>query len=740
MASHTKSKRRRATPQTTDFDSDISTSYYHPSNSHKKHTMPSANMASHSSAGHADAQQDQIQEDLDPSNQQQNPAPNLKRTTSTLNLAVLKRHHPTVTSILSTAPYAAVYAFSPDSSTWEKIGVEGTMFVVQLESSTSLNGDTTNSETDADNDEEEHYAVIVLNRKSLANFRIDLAREDYVEITDEYVIVQGKPQVFTQENDEQQDSNGQGHDQQPAAPSQEQELAIYGLWIFTEPPPSSTSETRNIMARLIHECAVRAEKSRARVAEGRRKKQEEKQSAQLGEKLRAAGLEHYEQGQRARMQEVQRLQGLMRQHDGVPHPEPWKHPVNEAGPPPPMDASPWRHPGDGHWQIHQSNGQYSMQPHTAQQWHHQHLHQAQGPQPGGPPPPFSQQIPQNLLSHSQRASPTREGVHSGVYSSPSKYPPAQPHHQQPQQQPQLQPTSQNLSRANINSPAVPPGFGSMYSAPQPGSGGPYGQHPQHGQMNSQYQRGDPHPQQPQQANTSPQHQQGYPHPQHLQHLQHGHTPSEHQQGQTPSQHQQDQTPSQHQQGFSQPQHGHANFHHQQQYPHPQHGPTLSRGQQGYPHPQHDLIPSRTQQQQQHQPRHPQPQGHAPSQPQPQLSHQFPHQPHHIVPNIHFPSHPPQHQQPQPQPQSYHQAPDIPGLGVPSPPGGHAHLQPQPQTQPSPGRQTQVQMHGGAGNEGENAGTKGNSDNAGIGSDVLGNLFDRARMQWGSRSAWAQRKR
>ncbi len=36
-------------------------------------------------------------------------------------------------------------------------------------------------------------------------------------------------------------------------------LIIYGLWIFAEPPPSSTAEMRTINARVIQDCAARAE-------------------------------------------------------------------------------------------------------------------------------------------------------------------------------------------------------------------------------------------------------------------------------------------------------------------------------------------------------------------------------------------------------------------------------------------------------------------------------------------------
>lgn len=146
------------------------------------------------------------------------PPPPPTRTNAELNLSVLRRHDPAIASILSIAPYAVVYIFSPASEQWEKSGIEGTLFVCQLSA----------SELGV-----ERYSVVVLNRRSMDNFRVELLDGSNVEITEDYVILQyndddGSPQV-------------------------------YGIWIFSEPAPSSTANSRSINAQIIQECAIQAE-------------------------------------------------------------------------------------------------------------------------------------------------------------------------------------------------------------------------------------------------------------------------------------------------------------------------------------------------------------------------------------------------------------------------------------------------------------------------------------------------
>ncbi|OCK87112.1 PH domain-like protein, partial [Cenococcum geophilum 1.58] len=154
-------------------------------------------------------------------------APNLDilppppRSNTELNLSVIQRHNPSVRSILSIAPYAVVYLFSPAAQAWEKCGIEGTLFVCQL----------TQSSIGAD-----RYAVTILNRRGLDSFTTELLSGDDVENTEEYVILQVGAEDGTPQ--------------------------IYGLWIFSEPPPSSTANTRTINAQIIQDCAIQAEMSR----------------------------------------------------------------------------------------------------------------------------------------------------------------------------------------------------------------------------------------------------------------------------------------------------------------------------------------------------------------------------------------------------------------------------------------------------------------------------------------------
>ncbi|KAA6412308.1 MAG: hypothetical protein FRX48_04460 [Lasallia pustulata] len=149
------------------------------------------------------------------------PPPPPTRTNAELNLSVLRRHDLAIASILSIAPYAVVYLFSPPSQQWEKSGIEGTLFVCQL--SPSKLG-------------VERYSVLVLNRRGLDNFRVELVDGSDVDITEDYVILQS--------ND---------NDRNPQ---------VYGLWIFSEPPPSSTANSRAINAQIIRECAIQAETTR----------------------------------------------------------------------------------------------------------------------------------------------------------------------------------------------------------------------------------------------------------------------------------------------------------------------------------------------------------------------------------------------------------------------------------------------------------------------------------------------
>lgn len=219
----------------------------------------------------------------DTQKQQQSPPPPPSmppaplRSNEDLNISVLRRHNPCITSVLSLAPYAVVYVFSPTMRQWEKSGIEGTMFVCQL-SQGSLG--------------EERYSVFVLNRRGLNNFDILLTDGENVELTEEYVILK-VDNNHSNNNSVELDAaggetgrgsantnnpiyNGNNTYNNPTTTIKEMnttttttnnngytddDIRFYGLWIFSEPPPNSTAETRTLNAQIIKECAVHAAQS-----------------------------------------------------------------------------------------------------------------------------------------------------------------------------------------------------------------------------------------------------------------------------------------------------------------------------------------------------------------------------------------------------------------------------------------------------------------------------------------------
>ena len=137
------------------------------------------------------------------------------RTNEELNLAVLQRHEPLISTIVSIAPYAVLYTFSPTTIQWEKTGIEGTLFLCGLHPSSAVAN---------------RFAVFILNRRGLDNFFLELHSADAVEITEEYVIVQ-------------------------ADDTASEDPKVYGLWIYQEVEPGSTAKAREKNAGLIESCA-----------------------------------------------------------------------------------------------------------------------------------------------------------------------------------------------------------------------------------------------------------------------------------------------------------------------------------------------------------------------------------------------------------------------------------------------------------------------------------------------------
>ncbi|KAJ6786001.1 hypothetical protein PWT90_07637 [Aphanocladium album] len=108
---------------------------------------------------------------------QQTYAPPPPRTNTELNVSVLQRYVPSIHSILSIAANAVVYTFDSVAESWDKSGVEGTLFVC------------TQSPLPGDPNHTPRACVFVLNRRGLGNVIVDLAQVSHVEIAGELVIL-----------------------------------------------------------------------------------------------------------------------------------------------------------------------------------------------------------------------------------------------------------------------------------------------------------------------------------------------------------------------------------------------------------------------------------------------------------------------------------------------------------------------------------------------------------------------
>ncbi|KAI5285212.1 hypothetical protein KEM54_000747 [Ascosphaera aggregata] len=167
--------------------------------------------------------QEQSKNDLSQSSVQDLSSLAPDRSNEDLNIKVVRSYNPEIFRIMSLAPYAVIYSFNTSTASWEKSGVEGTMFVCEL-----VPGRLG----------EDRYTVFVLNRRGLNNFECQLVNGDDVELTPEYIILRI----------EVKDADGN----LTCDPS------IVGIWIYTEAFPNSTSDARALNAQIIKECATHA--------------------------------------------------------------------------------------------------------------------------------------------------------------------------------------------------------------------------------------------------------------------------------------------------------------------------------------------------------------------------------------------------------------------------------------------------------------------------------------------------
>jgi hypothetical protein len=152
-------------------------------------------------------------------------AANPARSNEDLNLAVLRRHWPTIASILHIAAYCVVYNFNKETTAWEKADIDGTLFIV-------------NHVTDTDG--EERYSANILNRRRLENFSYELRDPQDVQMDAEFI-------MLNEGDDDHQ--------------------RVHGLWVFSEPPPNSTAHAHEVTGQVIKSFAQRAADMREHPAE-----------------------------------------------------------------------------------------------------------------------------------------------------------------------------------------------------------------------------------------------------------------------------------------------------------------------------------------------------------------------------------------------------------------------------------------------------------------------------------------
>jgi hypothetical protein len=175
------------------------------------------------------------QQTAGPNHQHEASAVDPSRSNEDLNLAVLRRHWPTVLTIVHIASYCVVYLFNVTTQSWEKADIDGTLFIVHHHS---------------DVEGEEKFSANILNRRRLENFAYELRSPDDVDLDPKFIILKMG-----------------GEDSS--------DMQIYGLWVFSEPAPNSTAHAHEITGHIIVECAKRAEACRKLAASKRNAQQDQ---------------------------------------------------------------------------------------------------------------------------------------------------------------------------------------------------------------------------------------------------------------------------------------------------------------------------------------------------------------------------------------------------------------------------------------------------------------------------------
>lgn len=145
-------------------------------------------------------------------------APPPVRSSEELNLLVLKRWYPHLDHIIAIAPFAVLYQCHPETQQWEKCELQGSLFICQM--SPPKPGAFP------------LYKVIILNRKGMDNFELNLVSTENIEITEQFIMCSVM-------------------DKDAEMPR------VYGLWMYSE--DEEAVRTRETIGKTIMELAARAE-------------------------------------------------------------------------------------------------------------------------------------------------------------------------------------------------------------------------------------------------------------------------------------------------------------------------------------------------------------------------------------------------------------------------------------------------------------------------------------------------
>ncbi|KAI1477575.1 PH domain-like protein [Daldinia eschscholtzii] len=159
------------------------------------------------------------------------------RTNTELNISVLRRYRPSITSILSIAAHAVVYVFTPPAK-WDKSNMEGTLFICAQ--------DEDGEAAAADG------CLFVLNRKGMQNLILDLNTVSDFELATGLLIFKLDPE---------QEQQGQGTATAittiPMENGESVRPKVLGMWIYAE-----DEQDRRTNAALIHEMWSKARSAR----------------------------------------------------------------------------------------------------------------------------------------------------------------------------------------------------------------------------------------------------------------------------------------------------------------------------------------------------------------------------------------------------------------------------------------------------------------------------------------------